>query len=203
MSFIYVLRHAQSIANANPLLYGTMVDQDIPLSEEGKQEAASAAQLIQRDIGKSIAIFSSHYLRAVQTAEIIGETTGHRKVKQNVFLAEKQAGDQDGCNDIDNFDARPLEKAAYKKAGHLTYTPIRGESFLDVQLRMALFVLQQDSFRYFPAVVIVSHRDACLALHSYFTGETPNTGSHWRNCEIRKYVETEPPAEFVYEGQLT
>ena len=201
MSTIYVLRHAQSAANADPLLYDTMFNQDIPLSPQGEQEAENAGMLIQKDIDNTaMAVFSSAHLRAIQTAEIISKHIGNRIVKQNVFLAERQWGDQEGCNDIDDFRARPLEKYAYERMGHLAYTPIRGESLLDVQMRMALFVLQQNSFRFMPVVILVSHRDACLAMHSYLTGEIPKPENSWGNCEIRKYIAKN--AEFSYEGEL-
>lgn len=202
MSSIYVLRHGQSVGNANTLLYSTMINQDMPLSKQGEQEAANAAKEIAKHT-TAVAIFTSHYLRAIQTADIIGKAIGNREVKQNVFLAERQFGEQEGASNVDNFNNRPLEKYAYGKASHLTYRPIRGESFLDVQMRVAIFILQQDSFRFVPSVVLVSHRDACLALHSYFTGEVPNTESKWENCEIRKYTATpRAPIEFIYNWRV-
>lgn len=204
MSSIYVLRHAQSVGNADPRLYNTMFNPDIPLSPQGEKEAYNAGKLIAKDMDNpAIGIFSSHYLRAIQTAGFVSSHMGNLKVKQNVFLAEKQIGDQEGCNDIDDFSARPLERRAYEKAGHLTYTPIRGESLLDVQMRVALFVLQQDSFRFIPTVILVSHRDACIALHSYFTGEVPKSfEDSWGNCEIRKYTSNNVSVEYTYEGKL-
>lgn len=203
MSAIYVLRHAQSVGNADPRLYSTMFNPEMPLSPQGEEEADRAGLLIKKNIDNTaIAIFSSHYLRTVQTAEIISKHVGNREVRQNVFLAEKQIGDQEGCNDIDDFKARPLERHAYAKAGHLTYTPIRGESLLDVQMRMALFVLQQDSFRFMPTTILVSHRDACIAMHSYLTGEIPKSfEDSWGNCEVRRYT-AKDDMKFVYEGKL-
>lgn len=200
-SIIYVLRHGQSAGNANPSLYNTMFNPQIPLNTKGKEEAQKAAQLIAEDI-KKVVIFSSHYLRCVQTAEIIKKTLGNQFIKQNIFLAERQYGDQEGCNDENNFDDRPMERYAYNNAGHLAYTPNRGESLLDVHMRVALFVLQHDSFRFMPAVVIISHASTCLMFHAYFTGEMPTIDTKWKNCEIRKYKNTSESSRFIYEKQL-
>lgn len=203
MSSIYVLRHAQSQGNADPSLYQTMFNPDIPLSEEGKAEASKAAKLLQKDIPNSVGIYSSNYLRAIQTAEIIKNVLGKQNMKQNIFLAERKYGEQEGCNDVNDFNTRPMERYAYGKAGHIAYTPLRGESLLDVQVRVTLFVLQQDSFRFTPAAIIISHASTCLMFHAYFTGELPTLKSKWKNCEIRKYIHTgELSSQFVYEGQL-
>ncbi len=204
---IYVLRHGKSVGNADPTLYGTMFNPEMRLNATGATEARIAAQLLKNDLkgflkddikGKPLAIFSSHYLRAIQTAEIIGETL-NRKVKQNVFLAERHYGEEGGT-DVDDFSARPMERHAYNKAGHLAYTPIRGESLFDVYQRVALFVLRYDSFRFMPSTVIVTHASTCLMLHAYFTGEMPTAGDKWKNCEIRKY--DSGSIEFTYEGRL-
>lgn len=203
MSSIYIVRHAQSQGNVNPTLYQTMFNPDIPLSEAGEAEALKAAKLIQQEDNptKSMAVFSSTYRRSIQTAEIIGEVFGKQNVKQNIFLGERKYGEQEGCNDIDNFNARPMERCDYEKAGHIAYAPVRGESLLDVQMRVALFVLQQDSFRFTPAATIVSHKFVCLMFHAYFTGELPTIESKWENCEIRKYT-AEPSFQFVFRGIL-
>ena len=204
MSSIYVLRHAQSQGNVNPSLYQTMFNPEIPLSVDGEDEALQAAKLINENSTTGpFAIFSSTYLRSVQTAEIIGGVLGKRNVKQNIFLGERKYGEQEGCNDVDDFNPRPMERYAYEKAGHIAYTPVRGESLLDVQMRVALFVLQQDSFRFVPAAVIVSHASTCLMFHAYFTGELPTLESKWKNCEIRKYTHpVELSSRFTYEGRL-
>jgi len=203
MSSIYVLRHGQSVANANPIINTTMFNSDIPLSIQGVEEAAVAAKTLENDITQNgIAVFSSNYHRAIQTAELIAKTLGKRKVQQNIFLAERQYGDQDGGSDVENFETRPIERKAYKQAGHLMYRPSRGESLLDVQMRVALFVLQQDSFQFVKSSIIISHASTCLMFHSYFTGEVPTIENKWANCEIRKYQGTSKSSLFTYEGKL-
>jgi broad specificity phosphatase PhoE len=175
----------------------------MPLHSSGDKEARTAAELLKKEINSSsVAIFSSHYTRAVQTAEIIEESLGTRKVKQSVFLAERHYGEEEGSTNVDNFQDKPMERHAYNKAGHLAYTPVRGESLFDVHMRVALFTLRYDSFRFIPSSVIVSHASTCLMLHAYFTGEMPTKEDKWGNCEIRKYVALAGSSEFSYKGKI-
>lgn len=200
MSSIYVLRHAQSMANVDPSVYSTTFNQDISLSKEGEQESLEAAQAIQKDSQNIGSIYSSHYLRAIQTANIIGKTL-KKEIKQHTLLSERHYGEQEGCSDVENFANRPQERSAYNKTGHLNYKPNRGESLIDVQVRTSLFILLQDSFRYVPASIIVSHASTCMMFHASFTGEMPTAQSKWANCEIRKYTYTaEPSTPFICEG---
>ncbi len=204
MSSIYVLRHGKSVGNADPTLYGTMFNPDMPIDSQGGDEARFAATCLKNEInGPPVSIHSSHYLRAVQTAQIISKTLGSSQVRQSVFLAERHYGEEEGGADVDDFATRPMERHAYDTAGHLAYTPIRGESLFDVHMRVALFVLKYDSFRFMPSVVIVSHASTCLMLHAYFTDDMPTLGDKWKNCEIRKYVRSDTePWSFHYEGKL-
>ena len=194
MSSVYLLRHGQSVGNANSQLYSTTFNPEMPLNITGHHETTSAAQHLKNAIGKNpVVIFSSHYLRAIQTAEIIKKALGKRQINQSVFLAERNYGEEEGSADVNDFATRPMEKHAYNTAGHLEYTPVRGESLLDVHMRVGLFVLQHDSFRFIPSAIIVSHEFTLLMLHAYFTGEMPDVNSRWANCEIRHYDITDGP----------
>lgn len=203
MSVVYVLRHGQSSGNADPTLYRSMFNPDIPLNSHGENEAHDAAVRLNNEISGPVSLYSSHYLRAVQTAQIISKNFGNPNVRKSVFLAERHYGEEEGGTDVEDFDTRPMERHAYDTAGHLAYTPIRGESLFDVHMRVALFVLKYDSFRFIRSVVIVSHASTCLMLHAYFTENMPTRADKWQNCEIRKYIknETEPWA-FQYKGIL-
>jgi len=204
MSSIYVLRHGKSVGNVDPTLYGTMLNPEMSLHSTGEEEARLAGKHLKDEITQHPTVFySSHYIRAIQTAEIISALCKDtRSVKQNVFLAERHYGEEEGGTDADDFATRPMERHAYNTAGHLAYAPVRGESLLDVHVRAGLFVLQHDSFRFIPSAVIVSHKSTCLMLHAYFTGEMPTIESEWKNCEIRKYKSTEESSRFHYEGQI-
>lgn len=61
MKYIYLIRHAESLANAGGK---SLPDREIPLSEKGQQQAQ---ELIQR-LPKARAVFTSEFLRTQQTA---------------------------------------------------------------------------------------------------------------------------------------
>lgn len=61
MKYIYLIRHAESLANAGGK---SLPDREIPLSEKGLQQAQS---LLQR-LPKANAVFTSEFLRTQQTA---------------------------------------------------------------------------------------------------------------------------------------
>lgn len=208
MSIIYVVRHGQSQGNADPSIYGTMPNQEIPLSEKGVLEAIDAGVKLRTQVDEdkkrsydlctsrtvstaqqvyAFALFSSPYKRTVQTAEIIGKQIGIQKISQNILLSERQYGEQEGCNDVDDFSPRPMERDAYRKAGHLWYRPHRGESLIDLYMRVTLFFLQQGRFEYIPISIISSHLSTCQMFHALFTNEMPTSEMKWKNGEARKY----------------
>lgn len=201
MSLIYVIRHSKSVANVDPTIYGTMPNQDIPLGDEGILEAKEAAKRIYDDLSASrypgalafakkelpVALFSSPYKRAIETAKIIGERVRSHKVHQNILLSERQYGNQEGCNKVDDFSARPMERYAYGQAGHLWYKPQRGESLMEVYERVTLFFLLQHRFQFIPVAVISTHLFACQMFHALFTEEMPTSETKWQNGEVRKY----------------
>ena len=72
MKTIYFVRHAQSEANLRDILASR---QDYPLTERGRQEAATIASEF-KDIAQLDRIFCSPLIRAQQTAQPIAEAFG-------------------------------------------------------------------------------------------------------------------------------
>ena len=70
MKNIYLIRHAQSAANAMPSHGGlvTYRNADIPITELGQTQAASLAQWLREHTPQPDAVFVSPYLRTQQTA---------------------------------------------------------------------------------------------------------------------------------------
>lgn len=207
MSFIYLLRHGQSEANADTSLYMTKFNKDMEITEKGKQQATEAGHKLNDDKIKNkretlgVEVFSSPYLRTIQTAEIISRVSfDSKKIRTDPLLSERCFGEQEGSSDVDNFNVRPMERHTYEKVGHVDYKAVRGESFMDVYVRATLFTLQHQNFQFIPLAVIVSHQDFCHTLHGHFTGEMPTPESSWKNCEIRKYMRSE--TGYHYLGKL-
>jgi len=201
MSLIYLTRHAQSTANADHSVYGTMPNCDIPLSEKGIIDASKAGMKILdhhpsiRESGLSV--FSSPYKRAIHTAEIIAKEIGGAEIKSNLLLVERQFGEQEGCSDVEDFSTRPMERKAINTAGYLWYKPYRGESLMELYQRTALFFVLQNKFGHIPVSVISSHMSTCQMFHALFTNEMPNHGDEWANCEIRKYEATDSMTKYL------
>lgn len=199
---LYLVRHAQSEANANPKAYH-QANQTISLTSAGEKHATQIGKQLADDIpcleraGNGMALFTSPFRRCSQTSQLISEECYNVKIKPNILLSEINCGDQEGCQ-TEKFDERPQERSFYERFGSLRYTPQRGESLLDVYVRAGLFVTQQHFFQYIPTAIIVSHASTCLMLHHFLTNECPSfeisqytpAEKYWPNGEIKKYEKT-------------
>lgn len=104
MQQIYVIRHGQSVANAQRILAG---HRESPLSALGEKQARDAAKVAESydfDI-----VVSSPMSRALHTAEIIAEHLGFDKnlIVTIPELAERDFGDIEGKN----YDDTPYGSA--------------------------------------------------------------------------------------------
>lgn len=89
MTTFYLVRHGQSLTNAQHILQGAMID--TPLSDNGKQQAQqTAAKLAKKGFEY---VFSSPLQRAAQTAQIIAPT---QSVTYDWRLREFDYGQWDG-----------------------------------------------------------------------------------------------------------
>ena len=212
MNDVYLMRHGQSEANADPEAFGQYENENIPLTPKGVEQLLDAGNLIKQDRPdrKSIAIFSSTYLRCRESARITLQTLGMKShIRHNLLLSEMSYGEQEGC-DVEDFRERPSEHIRYKTMGPLHYQPLRGESFLDLHTRAGLFAAQQRFFQYLPFVVIVSHASLCLMMHYFLTGDCPESlnplreraSLYWPNAMVRKYTSNDVTDAFKYNGIL-
>jgi broad specificity phosphatase PhoE len=74
---IFVLRHGQSIGNVDWRWYQKLKDEDIYLTPLGARQAQIAASLVEPVKG-NFAIYTSNYLRAIQTGDMFREVLGDR-----------------------------------------------------------------------------------------------------------------------------
>lgn len=192
-STIYLLRHSESEANVDTTLFRRQKNTEIELTPKGIEQADAAGKIIKADLKRteekasSLALFTSPYKRTTHTAEIISKHLGTR-VRSHLLLSERGFGEQEGCNDIDAYEARPVEGHFYDKLGYVRYTPPRGETMMQVYMRASLFVMERQSFQYTAATVIVSHKGFCAMMHAFFTGEIPDYEREWGNAEVLKYA---------------
>lgn len=208
MSTLYILRHAESEGNARPELHTNQNHRNFTITDNGKQQAKHASDKLRKELQRfdtpSVALFSSPYLRAVETVNILrvalfGE---NKNIQFNPLLVEQSFGEKEGALDVYDFDNDPLERTMLSQLGCLQYKPVRGESLLDVYVRVGTFMSQQNYFKHVPSTIIVTHNNTARAFHSFLTGEELVFKQKWGNCEIRKYISVDRDTKFCYHSTV-
>lgn len=142
---ILVIRHGESRANVDSVLYRSQANRDIELSDKGHHQASMVGAYIESKytLNKSnTLLFSSSYLRASQTSRYIGLKLG-LIVYQDDRLVERNYGIFEGLKREERFVLFPNEADHYQKNKELknkyfTRMPM-GESPMDVSLRFHSF----------------------------------------------------------------
>lgn len=132
MAYLALVRHGQSEWNAKNLWTGWT---DIPLSEQGRQEARDAAQKL-TDIHWDI-IFEAELVRAMQTTEEIVKVLGLSAVPivSSPALNERNYGELTGKNKLEV--EKQLGEEEFKQIRRGWDVPIAGgESLKDVYSRV-------------------------------------------------------------------
>ena len=158
---ILLVRHARSVANADPTVYLSMPDHMIPLIDPHADEDAHAAGAAIAALGidpASVCSWTSSFLRCRQTERIVlqcafGEQPSaalHRR--ESFLLREQDFGDWDGLDDIEierrdtlRWDKR---KRAQDTLGIFYFRYPNGESRADVVERMTIFIGKIHRSRY-------------------------------------------------------
>lgn len=140
MNNLYLVRHAESEGNINKLIYSEKRDCDVELSENGKVQATSIIEQIQKLSPYSTnyhgfdGLWYSPYVRAVQTKDLIKESLNKGDQfyfeKMNVLLREREWGD---LQELSNKNA--LTDYFF----NFYHRPKDGESFADVYQRVMVF----------------------------------------------------------------
>lgn len=202
---IFLVRHGESIANADKSVHFTIPDHAIGLSEKGKDQARRAGAELFPYINAfnpaRTILWVSPYKRTRETAEELQK--GFKlfdpdfKItqKESINLVEQQFGLFDGIEDHDLETMYPNERAHYKKCedfeGKFWARMPLGESRFDVAVRVHQFfgTLMRDSEKHgIENVVVVAHGVTNRAfamqwLHHPFEWfeKEPNP----KNCSIR------------------
>jgi hypothetical protein len=117
---VYLIRHGESEANIRPALLQEQSDHMIPLSEEGRRQAAQVGEFLKAlKLEEKCRILVSPYKRARDTADIILQTSGSsmfHDLRENIFLGEQQFGLFEGLS-IDQIKTLyPAENAHFEKS---------------------------------------------------------------------------------------
>ena len=129
---IYFVRHGESTANAGGV---TMPHPEIPLSDLGRRQAASVAELL--DV-KPALVLSSTYVRAIETARPFSEKTGCQ-ITPHPLLHEFSALDAALIAGMVTAQRRPMTDAFWSQADpDLRHGP-GSETFGEFSARVAGF----------------------------------------------------------------
>jgi broad specificity phosphatase PhoE len=155
MTTFYICRHGETENNRNGLLSGWV---DTPLTEKGKQNAISSA-----DILKGISfnrIVSSDLGRAISTAQMLGYNS---EVEQMPELREVSYGDL-ANQPLAAHPRLPM----YEKSA---YAPPNGESLASMQKRVIAYIdtigAESDGMN----VLIVAHDGTINAVYANYSGQ--------------------------------
>lgn len=133
---IYFIRHGLSRGNLNPQKIGQSSDE--PLTDKGIEQATKLGQRFLNQNIKFDKIFSSTYLRAKHTAEIIAKLLNHNEIIFSDALIEYDPGEWKGK---DRRSIYSDHKASNKIINHHMHFKFpNGESYNQVARRVAIFV---------------------------------------------------------------
>lgn len=175
----YAFRHGQSRANAEEIIIsdpavGTV---DYGLTDEGRRQVEQGAASV-AGLGSDALIYSSDFLRAVETAEIIRALLGVAAVEVDTRLRERFFGEWDG-------KPHSFYPEAWKKDA---FDPDReyggAESSRGVQERMWSVIESLEERFEGRDIILVSHGDPIMLLQTAFMQLCP--GSH----RSLPYIET-------------
>eukprot|EP00743_Colponemidia_sp_Colp-15_P007436 GILK01008035.1.p1 GENE.GILK01008035.1~~GILK01008035.1.p1 ORF type:complete len:261 (-),score=21.19 GILK01008035.1:132-914(-) len=184
---IILIRHGESMGNAQHDAYGATPDHDIQLTEKGKQQAVLAGQKLREIIcDEPVRFYVSPYLRTKQTFEGIREAfdTDQCTVRYEPRLREQEWGLMPTPEQVRKC------KEVRDVVGSFYYRFPGGESGGDVYDRVTTFL--ETLYRDFhtkstPNVVLVSHGLTCrLFLMRFFHWHVEYFQSleNFENCEF-------------------
>jgi broad specificity phosphatase PhoE len=147
---IWLLRHGESTANIarhkaereNSLTIDYAErEMDIPLSDAGVQQSVSAGRWFKFQPVKPTLIFTSPYLRTIETARFIAENAKFENVEifHDERIRERELGIFDRLTWRGSVEKYPDECAKREQLGKFYYRPPGGESWCDVALRVRNF----------------------------------------------------------------
>lgn len=166
---LIICRHGQTDYNLVPRVQGHV---DIPLNQQGKQQALHAAEVLQKT--PIVRIIASPLQRAAQTATAIAKPLG-LTVEFDPRLQERNFGQWEGLTWEEIKTGWPKEYDTWLEGGNPAPENTGVESREKVGQRMAL-ALQDFSAAMSPGqtILVVSHGSACTQGITTMLGINPN-----------------------------
>jgi probable phosphoglycerate mutase len=163
---VFLIRHGATILSAEDRFAGAT---DVPLSDEGRQQASRLAARLQ---GEPItAVYASTMGRTLETARILAEPHG-LEVQPREGLREISHGHWEEMT-REEVDERFPEEAAEWEKDPYTFAPAGGESGLAVTARALPTLIELVRAHPGGNILVVSHKAAIRLLLSSLLGFDP------------------------------
>jgi probable phosphoglycerate mutase len=154
---LHLVRHGQSVWNVEGRLQGQTAHPE--LTDLGRTQAQSAADLLAERITGTVAVVSSDLVRARQTADVIAATLGVT-VTSDPDLREQSVGELEGVLTT-ALDVTPTAE------GDTHISEVRwggGESLEDVHVRLAAPIARAHATTHDHVIWVTHGITACVAL---------------------------------------
>lgn len=163
---IFLVRHGATVLSAEDRFAGAT---DVPLSDEGRQQAGRLAIRLQ---GESIAaVYASTMIRTLETARILAEPHG-LQVQQREGLREISHGHWERMTRQEVYAQFPQEASEWDKDPY-TFAPSGGESGLAVTARALPALIEVVREHPGGNIMVVSHKATIRLLLSSLLGFDP------------------------------
>ncbi|MEH7010837.1 histidine phosphatase family protein [Neobacillus niacini] len=154
---IYLIRHGEAEHNVDKTVMAHTHDSQHSLTELGQKQAQVTAEFFKTIVIPKTVVYSSPYLRTIQTAKAIHSLLPEEvPFFENPLIREWELG-----NLYDFTDRTPEKKKEFKAAGQFYFRFQNGESLADVYLRATMFmntvVERAKQQQRYENVVIVTH----------------------------------------------
>lgn len=158
MGKLILVRHGESAGNRDRIFASD--PHSLPLTELGYAQAAAVARLIGARFNAEL-IVSSPYLRARETAQVIADVL-KLPLEVEPDLYEREVGAHRGLS-YDSLASAP----DYDASRPWTFKPKNGESYLDVESRVAPVLHRLAARHPTHDVVVVSHGGVMMTLWAH------------------------------------
>ena len=183
VSELILIRHGQSASNVafpkadaeGRLESGlTGPDTDVELTGLGVQQAEAVGQWLAAlpPDSRPRVVITSPYLRARETWRIAAETSGldFPVPRTDARLVDRRLGDLEMMTRAAIEDRFPDEEGRRAEAGEYRYAPPQGESFADIEVRLASFLDDLHRDHAGKRVVVVAHDAVVLMMRAVIEG---------------------------------
>ncbi|SDN26103.1 histidine phosphatase family protein [Bacillus sp. OK048] len=197
---IYLIRHGEAEHNVDKTVMAHTHDSQHSLTELGRKQAQVTAEFFKTIITLKTVLYSSPYLRTIQTAKAI-----HSQLPETVPFFENPLIREWELGNLYDFTDRPPEKKKeFKAAGQFYFRFQNGESLADVYLRATMFmhtvVERVRRQQRYDNVVIVTHAAFIHMLLTFLMNWPIEDLKHFKPVENASVIKlNEVDGDYQYE----